>query len=189
MSDRRQLEQALLRSYSEDACPATDALAAYVLGDLSADEQLRLAAHLRSCTACQELTELCAPPAPRPALRTRIQSLVAQLAPLAPASGLRGADERTQPRTYFAADLVIALSVPPPEGEAWSLLGQVLRAERGLAQATITLRTARRRAHSATSDAEGFFAFRDLPTGRYLLMVNYEQIRVEIRDLTLSDDA
>jgi hypothetical protein len=181
MDEQRRLEQLAFASLTEAECPDADQLAAYIVGSLSGTEQLIVAAHVRDCPLCQHDIALCRPPEPRP------RSFIARLMPLSMAEGRRGATTRTNMRQYVAADLVVELTIAPPDGDFWRITGQVLRSSAGLAAASVTARAGRRR-YKETSDAQGFFTFDALPAGRYTLSVTDGQVQIQIRDLVLNLD-
>jgi hypothetical protein len=180
-NEQRRLEQLALSSLTEADCPDADQLAAYILGTLTGTAQLRVAAHVRSCPLCQDDIAACRPPAPRPRL------VLAHLLPLSLADGRRSAPLYQHVRRYVAADLTVELTIPPPVGDYWRITGQVMRAEQGLAGRPVTLQASRRR-YQQTSDAQGFFTFERVPTGRYTLSVTDELIQVQLRALVLSLD-
>jgi hypothetical protein len=180
MHTRHHLEQLALASLTEDACPETDELAAYVLGTLDGAAQLRVAAHVRGCELCRHDLVVCRPPEPRP------RRLIARLLPQALAEGRRGDNVRPNVRQYVVADLTVELTIAPPSGERWRITGQVVRAGHGVADQVVLLRAGRRR-YQQTSDAHGFFTFTDLPAGRYTLDVTDGEVQVRIQALTLRE--
>jgi hypothetical protein len=181
METQRRLEQLAIASLTDEDCPDADLLASYILDTLVGTEQLTVAAHVRNCPMCSRDVALCRTPEPRP------RALVARLLPLALAPGRRGAADRANVRQYVAADVVVELTIAPPTGDYWRVTGQVLRAGVGLNERVVTMRTGRRR-YQQISDTEGFFTFEDLPSGRYTLIVDDGQIRVQIRSLVLRLD-
>jgi hypothetical protein len=179
------IERLAIASLTDEACPPAEDLAAFMLGDLGGVDQLRVAAHVRSCPLCQQLADLCAPPSPpEPALRR----LIAGLAAPALATGLRGDGGGAQVRRYMAADISVELTIPPPDGEAWEVVGQVLCGGLGLPFCPVQIQTGRRRPLTRSSDADGFFGFSGLPAGTYRLTITYGQVRVEVESLGLSHD-
>jgi hypothetical protein len=178
MTDRRRFEQLAILSLHETDCPDADLLAASMLGLLTGNEQLRVAAHVRQCPLCQADVAACNPPPPRPSI------LVARLRPLLLADGRRSAAYRENRRQYVAADLVVELTIAPPIGELWRVTGQVLREGAGLPGRAVTARSGRRR-YMQASDDQGFFTFDALPSGRYTLSVVDGQIQVQIRAIEL----
>lgn len=187
MNTNESFERSVIASLAGDGCPTSDQLADYTLGILTGNEQLAVAAHVRSCPVCQTLVEVCRPPEPKRQLRRKLQTLVAQFVSRAPILNHRSETGREHIRQYVVADITIELLIPPPQGEFWSITGQILQGGVGLAMCTIRLRVGRRTL-TQTSDAEGFFAFAGLVAGRYQLSVMHEQLRVEINDLTLYED-
>jgi hypothetical protein len=179
MNKRHRIEQLAIASLTEEACPDVELLAAYALGMLTATEQLRVAAHVRTCPICAYDVSLYRPTELRP------QVLVARPTPFALADGRRSGVNQAYVRQYVAADIVIDLTIPPPQGDYWTITGQITQAGVGLAERTITLRAGKRR-DQQVSDANGFFAFADVPTGRYTISATDGQIQVQIRNLVLS---
>jgi hypothetical protein len=181
MDEQRRLEQLAFASLTEAECPDADQLAAYIVGSLSGTEQLIVAAHVRNCPLCQHDIAICRPPGARP------RFFIARLVPLSWAEGRRGATALSNIRQYVAADLVVELTIAPPDGDFWRITGQVFRSSAGLAAASVTARAGRRR-YKETSDAQGFFTFDALPAGRYTLSVTDGQVQIQIRDLVLNLD-
>jgi anti-sigma factor RsiW len=162
-------------------CPSADQLAAYILGTLTGTEQLMVAAHVRQCPMCQYTVATIRRPEPRR------RTLIATLLPLPVAEGQRRSARQGETRQYQAEDLIVKLTVARRSGEYWRITGRVLRADTGLTDRSVTLRSGRRR-HQQTSDAQGFFTFGAVSAGRYTLVIAGEQIQVQIRDLVLSLD-
>ncbi|HEU4325158.1 MAG TPA: zf-HC2 domain-containing protein [Roseiflexaceae bacterium] len=177
----RRLERLAYQSLSEDECPEADLLAAYMLGDLSGNSQLSVAAHVRGCPLCQRDLAVCQPLAPRP------RTLVARLLPPPLLAGRRSSATAAQVRQYVAADLSVDLTIAPPSGDEWRLTGQVLRGGAGQADLPVLLRSGRR-SYRQTSDNGGFFTFQALPPGRYTLSVTDTQVLVQIRNLDLTEE-
>jgi anti-sigma factor RsiW len=177
-NEHRQLERLALASLNEDECPEPERIAAYILGELSGNEQLTVAAHVRRCPLCQHDIAQCRPPEPRKATR------VARLLPALLVEGRRSSAAHDQVRQYVVADLAIDLTVAPPVAERWRITGQVLRADEGVPDLSIILRAGRRR-YEQTSDDLGFFTFDGVPEGRYTLSVIDKQVQVQIRNLDL----
>lgn len=178
-SDR--LEQLAIASLNEEDCPSSDDLAAYGLGLLSGNDQLRVAAHVRICPLCQHDLSVAIPPSEKP------RRLIARPAPLQLAPGRRGTAESRSIRTFVAADIEIALTIAPPDGEYLRLTGQVLRAGAGAPGCGVELRRGRWR-RDQTSDSDGFFSFDEIPEGRYTLGVQDEQLHVQIQALDIVAD-
>lgn len=121
----RMVDVQLLAAFYRDACPTAQVLADFALNHLPATEKLRVAAHVRGCTACsrevkavRDLTDE-EPPSLLARLRGMLAlALVAQpVAPVAiPARG-----EGWQKR-FEVDDFVVTLSV-----QAGSLTGRVRR--------------------------------------------------------------
>jgi hypothetical protein len=109
-------------------CPSVETVTAYALGELTDNEHLIAAAHIRGCAACtEEVTvarEALAVPAdeaPESPLRAALRRATAVLAPppsLAGARAVRGeADEGDTLRTYEAEGLTVALRSAPHDTE------------------------------------------------------------------------
>lgn len=177
----QQLERLALGSFGPIDCPEPQLLADYALGMLDGNEQLRVAAHVRSCPLCSDDIAATQPPAPQP------RRTMARLLSAAPVLGRREGGSRATVRQYLAADTSIHLTIAPPEGEHWQITGQVTREATVLVELPIHLRAQRRRyRQTTTTDAQGFFAFEHVPEGRYTLAVSVDQVQVQIRDLVLS---
>jgi hypothetical protein len=108
-------------------CPSVETVTAYALGELSGNEQLIAAAHIRGCAACtedvavaREALALPADEAPESSLRAALRRVTAALAPppaLAGARAVRGADEGDTLRTYEAAGVEVTLRSAPHDTE------------------------------------------------------------------------
>lgn len=181
MDDRQKLEHLAYQSLTEEDCPSTDALADYILGLLTGNDALRVAAHVRACPLCARDVGRC-----RPA-ETRRRPLLARMVPLPLAEGRRSIGANINVRRYLAANLAVELTVAPPEGDYWRVTGQVLRAESPVADADVLLQMRRRHYHQHT-DALGFFTFEQVGAGRYTLTVSDGEVQVQIRGLALSVD-
>ena len=179
--ERRRLEQLAFASLTEADCPDADRLAAYILGALTGNDQLVVAAHVRDCPLCRHDIAICRPPDPRP------RSVIAQFSPFALADGRRGAVPEANVRRYVAADLTVELTIAPPIGENWRITGQIMRSAMPVAQHLVTLR-ARRRRFEQTSDDQGFFTFESVPAGHYTLTLTEGPVQVQIRSIALSLD-
>lgn len=175
MDFRRRLEQLTLASLPAE-CPPVEQLADYLLGLLSDTEQLRVAAHVRACPICTHELEVCQPPPPRP------RRQIARLVPTMLSADRRAEMERAEVRQYVAADLEIHLTVAPAEGDHWQITGHLTQASASLGTCPVVLRKGRRH-YQQTSDADGFFAFEQIPSGSYTLTVTYAQTQVQIRNL------
>jgi hypothetical protein len=178
MDRERRLQQLSIANLTEEKCPSIEHLAAYTLGMLTGNEQLLIAAHVRSCPICTHEVEICRPPQPRQ------QPFIARLMPFTLADGHRRSTDSSSVRQYVAADIVIELTISPPKGDYWNITGQVFRDNVKFPQAAITLRAGRRR-YEQTSDDQGFFTFEMLPAGKYTLLVTHDQVQVQIRNLIL----
>jgi hypothetical protein len=178
---RKNFDRLMAASFSQAACPDSDQLAAYLIGELNGNEQLVMVAHVRQCPRCRYTLEACRRPEPPQQIR------LAHLLPLPLAEGQRrdGAQEYTY--QYVAADMVIKLLIAPPNGDYWRLTGWIIRAGVGHAEQMVLLRTRRRRYQQYT-DQHGFFTFEVLPTGRYTLSVVDGAVQVQIHDLMLGFD-
>jgi anti-sigma factor RsiW len=181
MNQRRRLEQLAIASLTEADCPDVEQLAAYALGMLGEAEQLRVAAHVRACPICTREIALCRPPTPRR------RALLASPIPFPMSlATLRGApNERI--RRYAAADLLVDITIAPPEGDFWRVTGQVTRDAAGVDACDIVMRAGRRR-YTQVSDPQGFFTFEGLPAGRYTLTVDDSRVQVRMRDIVLALD-
>lgn len=182
IDEQRRLEQRAYTSLNEADCPQPDLLAAYALGLLNGNDQLIVAAHVRSCPLCSHDVEICRPPA------VRRRMLIARLMPLPLLEAHRSIGHQEQIRRYMAADVSISLTVAPPLGDYWRITGQVMRAGSGLPECTVTLRAKRRR-YTQVSDDLGFFTFLQVPEGRYTLTVVDGQVEVQVRGLELNSDS
>jgi hypothetical protein len=117
-------------------CPSVEALVRFALGESPAEEQLLVAAHLRTCSTCTEeveWTRMTFAPAPveEPTLAA-IRRVVASLLspPAALGLGLRGDAERgtatTSTLVYKAENLEITLTVKAKEGDTYLVSGDIL---------------------------------------------------------------
>jgi hypothetical protein len=109
-------------------CPSVEALVRFALGESPAEEQLLVAAHLRTCSTCTEEVEW-----------TRMTFTPARVAasllspPAALGLGLRGDAERgtaestTSTRLYKAENLEITLSIEAEGSDAFLISGVILR--------------------------------------------------------------
>lgn len=181
MDTHRRLEALAIASLTERACPSPELLAAYALGMLDGAQQLQVAAHVRSCPICTHDVAACRPPERR--------GVIVVAAPLAPtlAQGRRG-DAEGSVRRFVTADILVELTISPPEGEFWRLTGMISREERGIAGRPIVMQSGRRR-YRQVSDDQGFFTFDALRAGRYTLSVLDGQTTVQIQDLVLKHDS
>lgn len=192
----RMVDAQLLAAFYRDTCPAAAVLADLALNRLPPAERLRVAVHVRRCSACsQELAavrdltdeepDACSPrPGGVPSLLVHLQEALAlalAARPVAPVAALaRG--QGWQGR-FEADDLIVTLSVQagrltgrvrrrqaPPDadysGEAW-LLGEVATTEA--------------RVPSSKIDARGRFQFASLAAGSYalLLQVGDQDVKIE----------
>jgi hypothetical protein len=120
-------------------CPSVDALVRFALGESPAEEQVLVAAHLRTCSACTqevEWTRMTFAPAPveEPAF-VAIRRVVATLfsPPAVLGIGLRGDGERgsaestTSTLLYKAEDLEITLSIEAEGSESYLVAGVILK--------------------------------------------------------------
>lgn len=184
MNDRQLLERMIIASLTDENCPSSEQLADYILGTLTGNDQLRVARHVRECPLCQHLAITYQPAEPRPQ-----RSFIARLLPLAPSAGRRGAVDATAMRRYQVADIniLVELLISPPDQEHWSVTGRVMRGGVAAVAAPVTMRADTYRSQQ-TTDAEGFFAFDQLPPGHYTLEILQPPARVEIPDLILLED-
>lgn len=182
MTERRRLEQAVRRSLTAEACPPSEQLADYILGSLERNDQLRVAAHVRTCPLCAELIAIATPEV------RKERPLLARLLPVALQGGLRSDVSRGDLRQYVAADVVIELRVGPTVAGRWTITGQVLRQGEGLPACQVLLQPARRRGRSEVTDVDGFFSFGNLSDGMYRVTVSHANVQVAINDLDLRGD-
>lgn len=109
-------------------CPSVETVTAFALGELSGNEQLIAAAHIRGCAACTEEVAVAREALAAPAdealespLRAALRRVTAVLAPppsLAGARAVRGeADEGDTLRTYEAAGIEVTLRSAPHDTE------------------------------------------------------------------------
>lgn len=108
----RMVDASLLAAFYRDECPTPEILADYALGNLLAAEKLRVAAHVRSCTACRkELASLRALAEEPPTMLGQLwESLALALAArpvIVAAVPVRGAGWQGR---FEADDLIITLS-------------------------------------------------------------------------------
>jgi hypothetical protein len=176
-STNNRLTALSIASSEEENCPAAEQLAAYILGELSGNEQLRIAAHVRSCPFCQHDMAVSRPPAPR-------RRVFARLLPLAFAEGRRGGSGDVQ--RYVAGETTIDLTIIGMGADSWRLSGQISRAGEPLPGRSVTLRYGRKRFYEM-SDETGFFSLRDLPEGRYTLTLDDSEAPILVRGLALGE--
>ena len=198
MDIKEQLRHLAIASFTDEECPDADLLAAFALHQLAGTtEELRVAAHMRTCSMCTYDVALCRsveakqtpggitwPPQPEPAKRRG--SSIARLLPALSPTGRRSGTLTNYDRRYKDADLIIDLTIPPPEGDYWHITGGVQRNDIGIKGCTVLLQAGRRRFSSQITDELGIFRFEQVPAGRYTITVNEGQVRVQIRDLDLS---
>jgi hypothetical protein len=182
MDLQSRLEQLALSSLTDDGCPAPDQLAAYILGTLTGNEQLVVAAHVRDCPLCQQDVADCRPPQPRPRL------LIARLLPLSLSEGRRSAVRPANVRRYVGADLAVDLTITPTEGDYWRISGQATRNGIGVAECRVIVRKASGRHLEQQTDHLGFFTFEALRAGRYTLTVVDGDVQIQIRGLSLDSE-
>jgi hypothetical protein len=120
-------------------CPSVEALLRFALGESLEAEQLEVAAHLRTCSACRDevdWTRMTFPPAPAEepvfaAIRRVVATLFSPQA--APSIGLRGdADPgsmTTSTRLYKTEDLEITLSIESEGDASYLVSGEILRTQ------------------------------------------------------------
>lgn len=178
MDRQRKFDLLGFSSLNNEACPSADDLAAYVLDMLSANDALRVAAHVRTCPLCTADVRASRPPPPKR------KPILAQLLPLALLSTRDTIQSATRTRQYAAADIQVDLTIPPAEGDAWEIAGQVLRAGSGVQNCEVELQAGRRRYHQFT-DEQGFFQFEALPANTYVLKMIDSNVTLEIKDLIL----
>lgn len=181
MSARQRLIWLATISFAAIPCPSADQLAAFALGRLIGEEQLRVAAHVRQCPVCAADVAAARPPESKP------RPLVAQLLPIQPLLGRRSQGEQAGIRQYRAAHLSVELMIGPLVGEFRRLSGQVLRDGQGVSGAQISLRAKRRRRSRQTNEF-GFFSFEGVKPGTHKMLVSDGQITLAINDLVVSED-
>jgi hypothetical protein len=192
MTKRSRLEQLARASNRAVEHPDTDTLAAYVLDMLSGNEQLSVAAHVRTCPTCRRHIALITPPTPtartaqigEPFPLPIIASLLPALSGMSAQRSAHPAASDDDVRKYVAANLQVELTISPREGDHWALTGQVLREGTSLGITPVTLRLGRKR-WQAVTDVDGFFDFTELAGGVYTLTVNDAQVELTIRELQL----
>lgn len=167
-------------------CPATEKLAAFILGLVSSDDQLSLAAHVRSCPRCQLAVSFASPKdtAVHPGMwQQKLKRLLAY--PL-PASnlGFRGAEQSQQ---FQVEHFSVVVTPMPHTHEGWQLAGRILYDGVGQAGWKVLAMKTGRRSRTIT-DNDGFFVFEQLLDGHYLLSFSGDRVRIHIRDLTLGVD-
>jgi hypothetical protein len=178
MKPRQHLELLARASLAEHICPEPDVLAAYMLRVLSGNDELRVAAHVRSCPLCSDELEAARPPAARP------PTVLARPVPVF-VPGLRGSSVPAI-RRYTAPSLGLTVEIALTQSSTgtWRLSGQLAHDTAGVADRAIVLRS-RRRTYHATSEQHGFFTFDDLPAGRYTLTIAANRAAVQVRGLLL----
>src|SRR4051812_33213283 len=112
MENQHHFDRLATASLMDVDCPDSEHLAAYILGMLTGNDQLMVAAHVRTCPLCQQLTATCSPPEPRASRR-----LLARLLPLQPSTGQRRGIRGTVMREYLVAEInmLIELTIAPRE--------------------------------------------------------------------------
>lgn len=181
MQARPYLERLAIASLDEAGCPSSEQLAAYSLGMLVGNEELSVAAHVRTCPLCTADVAALQPP-------QRRARLIAQLLPPIALVGRRSGSTDNRVRHYLAADLTIELTIAPPHGDTWRITGQLLRGGTGVVGQTVTIRSGRRQ-YQRQSDGDGFFTFDALSSGQYTLAVRDTTSTVQIRDIVLQPDS
>lgn len=179
MDISHRLEQLAPASFSRDSCPSADQLAAYSLHTLTGNEQLRVAAHIRTCPVCEyELFRLASLARPE-------RRLIAKLPPDALLASHRSDGSQRHTRYYEAADVRVELTIAPPEDGLLRLTGQVLRDGVGIGDCPVHLRSGKRRPYQTRSDEQGFFTLTDIEPRHYTLTVDVDTVQVQIRQLDL----
>lgn len=180
---RDRFEQFLTAQPTTDTCPDLERLAAYTLGELDANEQLVIAAHVRGCVVCQLDLSL-VQPLVAPLARPRPRTLIARLLPHAPAMAVRGGGAEPERLQYVAEDLHLSLTISRQSQSLWQLTGRVIRDGNGQVGWRVTVSTPGRRQRQET-DAAGLFLVEGLPAGRCQLSLSDGQQRVRVTDLYL----
>lgn len=183
MDEQHRLEQLAAASLTPDDCPPREQLALYMLRLLTGNDELRLAAHVRSCPICQHDIALAQPPStPQP---HPLERVIAQLTPFRLAEGRRG-EERGEYRRYEAQEIQIDLSISAREGDYRRISGKILRASTWLAGCAVVLRSTNHR-YRRTSNEVGFFSFDSVPLGHYTLTITADHLQVRIPDTLILD--
>lgn len=181
MNSRKQLERLILEGMTEADCPEPDQLSAYISGTLSSQEQLLVAAHVRSCPLCEADLLLARPPVPRRPV------LIARLLPMS-LQGVRTSSGLLPVRHYRAANLAIEIAIIPTPDARWRISGQLVRAAEGVPATEVVLRRSGRITQRQPSNQQGFFTFETLAEGRYTLTVVDDETVVQIRGIHLVAD-
>ena len=103
--------------------------------------------------------------------------------------GVRSNDTRDGGlQTYYAADVQaqIAVQIPPPSNDLWKIQGYVTHEDLPLTTTAVSLYPITEM--TTETDEMGFFAFENLPTGRYDLRLHLQDSIVLIPDIYLTDE-
>lgn len=216
MSTQRRLKMLAIASVNTTECPDSERLADYILGNLSDEDQLAIAAHVRSCRLCQHLAVICRPPEPgmvatwdeqtgvvvtRPKPKPLLSRLIARLdssllpaqdisSSLSPIRAFRNTGDSARTQRYITrADIAIDLMIAASSDDTWRIAGRVTRANAPLSGCLVTVkgRSLSSSKQQETDDAGGF-RFEQLPPGRYTLSVKDDLVEVLIRALKLGED-
>lgn len=194
-----QVDRVLRRYLFRASCPSADALLGYVTRTLPADEQKRIARHVRECPHCaaelQELEQVEDAPGPplwQQVVRTAravIEAVTILPRPeLIPA--LRGS---AHPLSLFrASDLDIALGIEAFDpGPVFRIRGRVMKqgspASQVIGHPVLLVRHDTVVAHQEV-DELGYFVFEEIPPGEYKLALEYGDATVIIPDIHLSPE-
>ncbi len=203
----------LLSRFYRSSCPDGSKLSYYCAGLLPADEQLRIAAHVRDCPLCAEeaamtrrfLAEPLLPPQRAPALRRVFGTLVRRQAQLV----LRGeAEESSWPRQYRAEDIDLSLHLSRSSNGGYILLGIITSIDSqesvdAFEGVEVALYSVSKAAEDAEADGAlpdslpgtslactkvddlGNIVFSSVPVGKYVMIVHLPDREVVIKDLVV----
>jgi len=186
----RMVDAQLLASFYRQACPTAEVLADFVLNRLPTPEKLRVAAHVRGCTACSKEVAAVRDMAdePPPSLLARLREWLALALVARPvahaAAPARG--EGWQSR-FEVEDLIVTLSTQPA-----SLTGRVRR--RGApsdadysGRAWLLSEEAAADAEPARSriDARGRFRFVEPAAGSFTLLLQIGEQHVALEAIEI----
>jgi anti-sigma factor RsiW len=186
----RVIDAQLLTTFYRDACPTADVLAGFILKQLPAAERLRVAAHVRSCSACSEeiaaLSGL-ADDEP-PSLLTRLQEALALALVARPVAHAAAAARGLAWQGRFEVEnFLVTLST-----DAGSLTGRVRIRDAPddvdcSGQAWLLARDQpAQEAPSSVIDERGRFWFATPPAGSYAVLLQVGEQNVVIEDIQIA---